>query len=124
MKINLIKNTPYNSINYSAQNIEPQKSASFCANPEKVASGIDKILKSKVAQGIFNFASMNPFGFNILALATTCIILRPPTVMVIPGSNKEDKQYVAAKSIIGSVVANTGRILLCLPLAKAIEKIG
>lgn len=123
MKVSIIK--PQIPLNPNAVENRKQKNTAtaFCANP-KQTEFIDKILNNKVAKGIFDFASLNPFGFNILMLATTCIVLRPATVMVVPGSNKEDKKYIAVKSIVASTIANTGRLLFCLPLAKSIEKLG
>lgn len=87
-------------------------------------SNVDKIINNKFAQKVFKFASLNPFGFNIAALAIACIVLRPATIMVTPGSSKKDREYTAGKSIISSAIANGSRILFCLPLAKAIVKLG
>jgi hypothetical protein len=87
-------------------------------------SNIDKILNNKFAQKVFKFASLNPFGFNIVALTVSCMFLRPATLMVTPGTSKKEREYAAGKSIISSGIANGSRILLCLPLAKAIEKLG
>lgn len=98
------------------------KPPAFCAAPDSRV--INKILGSKTAQSVFKFASNNPFGFSVLTLATTCIIFRPLTIMALPGQKKEDKQYLAVKSIVASTVANSGRILLLLPLAKALEYVG
>lgn len=90
------------------------------------ASGkiIDGILKNKAAQWIFNFADKNPFGFDILTLATTCILMRPVTILFFPGTKKDDKKYLAIKSIIASVIANAGRLAFCIPLAKSLEHLG
>jgi len=44
--------------------------------------------------------------------------------MVVPGSSKEDKKYAAGKSIISSAIANTSRVVLCLPLALSVAKLG
>lgn len=94
----------------------------FCAAPESKA--INSILNNKSAQWIFKFAKKNPFGFNILALALSCIILRPATIMVLPGQKKDDKQYLAGKSIIASVIIDIARFAFCLPLAMALDSMG
>lgn len=95
---------------------------SFCAKtPSKF---IDRILKNKAAQKVFQFASDSAFGFDILTLATTCILMRPVTILLLPGSDKDDKKYLAAKSVISSVIANAGRIAFCWPLTKSLEKLG
>jgi len=101
---------------------QARKAPAFCAAPDsKIINGI---LKSKAAQGIFKFASNNPFGFSVLTLATTCIIFRPLTILALPGQKKDDKQYLAVKSVVASTVANSGRILLIYPLGKALEYVG
>lgn len=98
------------------------KQTAFCAAPESKA--INSILNNKSAQWVFKFAKKNPFGFNILALALSCIILRPATIMVLPGQKKDDKQYLAGKSIIASVIIDIARLAFCLPLAKALDYMG
>lgn len=98
------------------------KSPAFCAAPDSRA--INKILQNKSAQWIFKFANKNEFGFNILALAVSCIVLRPATIMALPGQKKDDKQYLASKSIIASIIADVLRFAFCLPLANAIVHLG
>lgn len=105
-----------------APNVLAPKELAFCATPDSKA--INSILNNKSAQWIFKFAKKNPFGFNILALALSCIILRPATIMVLPGQKKDDKQYLAGKSIIASVIIDIARFAFCLPLAKALEYVG
>lgn len=128
MKTLSIKNntiTPqlnYQNIN-SQINAKPFQNVSFKGAPPKV-SILDKMLKNKLAQGLFKLADMNPFAFNLTALAVSCIILRPPTIMVVPGSNKDDRKYMAGKSIIAATIADTSRVLLCLPLAMTMKKLG
>lgn len=101
---------------------QAMQSPAFCAAPESKA--INSILRSPKAQWVFKFASKNQFGFNILALALSCIIMRPATIMVLPGQKKDDKQYLAAKSIIASVIIDIARFAFCLPLARALVKNG
>lgn len=98
------------------------RSPAFSATPESKA--INKILENKSAQWFFKFAKKNSFGFNILTLALSCIILRPATIMVLPGQKKDDKQYLAGKSIIASVIIDIARFAFCLPLAYAMEYMG
>lgn len=125
MKITNIQNiTPYSrDKNKLSNNQQISQSVAFGAGVTK-APIIDKILKNKAAQWAFKFASNNPFGFDILTLAATCIIMRPITIMALPGQKKDDKQYLAAKSIIASVIANSARIMLIMPLSKSLEHTG
>lgn len=102
--------------------VQAGKTPVFSAAPDSKV--INNILNKKSAQWVFKFASENQFGFNILALALSCIIMRPATIMVLPGQKKDDKQYLAAKSIIASVIIDIARFAFCLPLAKALVKNG
>lgn len=85
---------------------------------------LDRFLNNKITKSAFKLASLNPFAFNIAALALTCIVMRPLTILITPGSTKEDRRYAAGKSVIASTIANTSRIVFCLPLANAMKKLG
>lgn len=85
---------------------------------------IDKILKKPFVQKLFKIAQQNPHAFNLINLAVLGIVLRPATVMAVPGAEKEDKQYVAAKSVIGTVLVVASQLLISIPLGKGIEKLG
>lgn len=123
MKILSIQNTPISQKNtVITRDNNPCDIPSFGAKaPSKI---IDGILKSKAAEKVFQFASDSAFGFDILTLATTCILMRPVTILLLPGSDKDDKKYLAAKSVISSVIANAGRIAFCWPLTKSLESLG
>lgn len=95
----------------------------FKGNPTKPSPLTDKILKNKLVGGLFKLADKNPFAFNIVALATACMALRPATVMVVPGSNDKDKKYAAGKSFIASFISTASRLLFILPLGIAIKKL-
>lgn len=127
MKISSINNntiTP--QLNY--QNINSQGKAklfqdvSFKGAPPKV-SFLDKMLKNKFVKGLFEFADKNPFAFNIAAMATACMALRPATILVMPGSNDKDKKYAAGKSFISSFVATVSRLIFILPLGIAMANL-
>lgn len=92
--------------------------------PSTKSPFIDWLMTRKATKGLFKLASLNPFAFNVAAMAITCILMRPPTIMVVPGSNKEDKSYAAAKSIIGSIIANGSRLIFILPLGILMKKLG
>lgn len=101
-----------------------QTTLSFAANlPVKKTPFTDKLLKNKFVQKIFNLASLNPHAFNLTIMAVTAILLRPATILIVPGAKKEDKQYAAGKSIISSTLTITTQLALCIPLAKSIEKL-
>lgn len=128
MKIHSINNntiTPqlnYQKVNDQSNANSFQKISFKGATPK--SSILDKILKNKLVKSLFELADKNPFAFNIVALATACMALRPATIMVVPGSNDKDKKYAAGKSIIASVVATASRLMFILPLGIAIKKLG
>lgn len=113
---------PYTGKNNT--NKSHNQNVTFTSNTQSGMSLTDKILTNKFAQKVFKLAGLKPAIFNIIALATTSILLRPATILVVPGSNKEDRRYAAGKSVISSVIANAGKILLCLPLANSMVKLG
>lgn len=107
---------------YKSPPVQAGKAPAFCAAPESKV--INQILGKKSAQWVLKFASNNPFGFNVLALAIASMIFRPITVLALPGQKKDDKQYLAVKSVVASVVANAGRLLFILPLGLLIKHAG
>lgn len=90
----------------------------------KKETAIDNILKAKFAQKLFKIANDNPHVFNLITIGTLGMTLRPATLLVVPGAEKEDKQYVAAKSIVGTALLIASELLVCIPLGKTIDKLG
>lgn len=126
MHIQSVKNFEYSvgSVN-SFENKMKKEPVNFNGNfPDKNSRFIDAVLKNKFAQKyIFNFAGMNPHVFNLCALAFTNILLRPVSILAVPGAKDEDKKYAAAKSIIGSTLLTVGELVVCIPIAKNIKKL-
>jgi hypothetical protein len=119
MKIQAIKNLQYSQ---SVQNIyQKGVMGNFCAQKP---SKIDTVLKNKFAQKLFNLASENPHVFNLINIGILGTLIRPATLIIMPGAEKEDKQYVAAKSVIGTVLLVASELVICIPLAKCIDKLG
>ncbi len=84
-----------------------------------------KIFTNKYIKKFLNMATDNPAVFDALfALGLTCI-LRPVSIMTLPGSknNKEDKKYAAAHSIASGVIAYLMSLVLFYPIAEAMKKI-
>lgn len=124
MKLKAIKYPEYqiNSPNMpkkNAQNIGFEGNLVVSETPR-----IDKMLKSPFVQKLFKIAQQNPHAFNLINLAVLGIVLRPATVMAVPGAEKEDKQYVAAKSVIGTALIVASQLLISIPIGKGIEKLG
>lgn len=128
MKIQRVNNVIISNSNYlnlgNHHNTKAFQEPSFNAALPKSSSITEKILKNKLVKGLFGLADKNPFAFNIVALAVSCMAFRPATIMIVPGSNDKDKKYAAGKSIIASSVATVSRLLFILPLGIAIKKLG
>lgn len=128
------------NVNFTRLSVEsPQKNNKKYSGPNKISFGasiaisepnnqnsqiIDKLLNNKLAKSLFKIANKNPFAFTIAAMLTACIAMRPATIMLLPGENKEDKKYAAGKSIISSVIANSIRLIFIIPLGMAIHRLG
>lgn len=126
MKIKTIKYNHYKSCqaNLNKGSNPNQSAPSFAANlPVKKTPFTDKLLKNKLVQKLFNLASLNPHAFNLTIMAVMAILLRPATILIVPGAKKEDKQYAAGKSVVSSVISTMTQLALCIPLAKSIEKL-
>jgi len=106
------------------KNNQPHSEINFKANLKNPDKLMDSFLQNKYTKKVLNFANMNPFGFTIGNLVLTCMLMRPVTTLVVPGSSKEDREYLAGKSFISSAIANGFRLALCLPLANAVKKLG
>lgn len=114
-----------NSPNMPAKSVKSAKTIGFEGNSAvSETPRVDKILKKGYVQKLFKIAQQNPHAFNLINLAALGIVLRPATVLVIPGAEKEDKQYVAAKSLIGTVLIVASQLLISIPLGNAIERLG
>lgn len=128
MKVQSIKNTiayPQTSLAIAKRDNEiTSLNTNFKGNLSKPSPITDKILKNKVVKSLFELADKNPFAFNTLALASTCMVMRPATIMVVPGSNDKDKKYAAAKSFTASFISTASRLIFILPLGIAIKKLG
>jgi hypothetical protein len=115
------------AIKYSEYPSQPQttKPKGFAGNfAVSKTPFTDKILKKPFAQKLFSLASENPHVFNLINIGILGTLIRPATLIIIPGAEKEDKQYVAAKSVIGTVLLVASELAICIPLAKCIDKLG
>lgn len=82
-----------------------------------------KLYQSKFLKDFFTMATQNQVVFNAaFSLILTCI-LRPATIVALPGKNKDDKKYAAAHSVASGVI---GYVLSCIifnPIGAATKKI-
>ena len=101
----------------------PPAKMNFAGNlPIEKTPFIDRLIKTKFSQKVFNLASLNPHTFCLAVMAVIGIAMRPATILVTPGAKKEDKQYAAAKSIIGTTIVTATHLALFIPLGNIIKK--
>jgi len=79
------------------------------------SEGVKKFLrKAEKSQAVFS---------ALFAVALACV-LRPLTIISLPGKkNKDDKKYASAHSIASGAIGYTFAMLIASPIAKGIEKI-
>lgn len=84
-----------------------------------------KIYTAKWLKDFFNMATENQVVFNAaFSLILTCI-LRPASIMALPGNkkNKDDKKYAAAHSVASGIIGYVMSSILFNPIASATKKI-
>lgn len=123
MKIQTIKNIEYRISNSCANSQTCAKTCFGTSLNAKESPIIDGILKNKLAQNLFKIAGRNPHLVQVISVGILGLTLRPATLLVVPGAEKEDKQYVAAKSIIGTALFVASQLLVSIPLDKSLKKI-
>lgn len=87
--------------------------------------GFSGLYTSKAFKNFLEMATDNQPVFSaVFALLLTCI-LRPASIMSLPGKkNKDDKKYAAAHSIASGVMGYLVSLAIFSPLAAATKKIG
>lgn len=122
MKVQFTKNHEFKpKFNDLHINTQSEKTISFTGDLPTKTKLIDNILKNKIFKSFCRFAGKNPHAFNMLSLAFVGILLRPPSIMAIPGAKKEDKEYAATKSVVGSATLALSQLIMIIPLAKILE---
>lgn len=83
------------------------------------------IYKSKRFKDFLVFASESQVVFSALFALFLAGILRPATIMALPGKkkNKDDKKYASAHSIASGVIGLAVSTLIGTPISKAIKRI-
>lgn len=110
--------------NYPKQQFYKKNATSFNGNVPQNTKFIDSILQKKFSKGLFRLAGLNPVLFNVSVLTLVGLVLRPATIMVVPGSNKEDRSYAAGKSIISTSIYTATKLAIFYPFGKYMEYLG
>lgn len=109
---------PNNPLNNSRKN--PQR-IGFEGNLAVKNETADKILNNKFCQSVFNMSGRNPYLVQLLTTGVLGLSLRPLTLLAVPGAEKEDKQYIAVKSVIGTALLLATQLLFTIPLDKTLK---
>ena len=145
MKINLLNyNNPYLSgyseVHKGTQSINERTSANLCdkknttrgynvnfsGNPAQKASEVaaknlgtfDKMLNSKLFGNLLEYAEAHPISCNALFSLVLAGILRPATIMALPGGKekeKQDKINAAAHSVASGIIGFISATIIMTP---------
>ncbi len=99
------------------QNKTVNKSANVCFG------GFFNIMNSPLAKKGLEVAADNGALFAAGFAVFTGFLLRPATILVTPGVQKENKEYACAKSISSSLIGFGIMAALSTPISRAIKKI-
>lgn len=149
MKINLLNNKPPYLSGYSESHKDSQMfkertgagvcdkknttrgyNVNFSGNPAQKASEVaaknlgDKILNSKTFGAILEYAEGHPISCNALFSLVLAGMLRPATIMALPGDkDKEDKINAAAHSVASAVIGFISATVVMSPFDAAMKKV-
>lgn len=153
MKINLLNyNNPYLSgyseVHKGTQSINERTSANLCdkknttrgynvnfsGNPAQKASEVaakklgtfDKMLNSKLFGNLLEYAEAHPISCNALFSLVLAGILRPATIMALPGGKekeKQDKINAAAHSVASGIIGFISATIIMTPFDAAMKKV-
>jgi len=103
----------------------------FSGNPAQKASEVaaknlgDKILNSKTFGSILDYAEAHPISCNALFSLVLAGMLRPATIMALPGNDKskEDKRNAAAHSVASGIIGFISATIIMSPFDAAMKKV-
>ncbi len=103
----------------------------FSGNPAQKASEVaaknlgDKILNSKTFSKVLEYAEAHPISCNALFSLVLAGMLRPATIMALPGDDKskEDKRNAAAHSVASGIIGFISATIVMSPFDAAMKKV-
>ena len=86
---------------------------------------LDRIYKSPIVKKILEFADEQQLVFGAaFALLLTCV-LRPGSIMILPGKkNQDDQKYASAHSIASGIIGFAISTIVFTPISSGIKKFG
>lgn len=121
-----IRATQYPEYSVKTSNMPKKNTSSIGFEGNSVVSEtprIDKILKTPFFKNVFEIAGRTPHVIRVGSIGILGLTLRPATLLAVPGADKKDKQYVAAKSVIGTALFVASQLLITLPLDKSLKSL-
>lgn len=114
-------NTRGYNVNFSGN--LPRQTSEVAANVLKKPMG-DKILGSKTFGKILDYAEAHPISCNALFSLVLAGILRPATILSLPGKkDKADKRNAAAHAVSSGVIGFISATILMSPFDAAMKKV-
>ena len=81
------------------------------------SKGLEKFLKSDGVGKLLDISAKNPGVITSLYSLFLCVLLRPATIMALPGKNIEDKKYASAHSIASGIIGFLTTVAIISPIA-------
>lgn len=150
MKINLLNNkspylSGYSEVHKDSQMFKERTGAGVCdknnttrgynvnfsGNPAQKASEVaaknlgDKILNSKAFGSVLEYAEAHPISCNALFSLVLAGMLRPATILALPGDDKskDDKIIAAAHSVASGIIGFISATIVMSPFDAAMKKV-
>ena len=114
------------SIQYGRKNNanNSQKDVSFNGMEKFYNSkGLEKFLKSDGFGKLLDLSEKNPVVLTSVYSLFLCTLLRPATIMALPGKNVEDKKYASAHSIASGVVGLAVTAAILTPVGQRVGRV-
>ena len=84
--------------------------------------GLKKFLTSEKLGKLLDLSANNPVVVTSLYSLFLCTLLRPATIMALPGKNVDDKKYASAHSIASGVMGFLTTAAILTPIAGMVKK--
>lgn len=98
-----------------------KKSASKGLDKFYNSEGLKKFLTSKGFGKLLDLSEKNPVILNSVYSLFLCTLLRPASIMALPGKNVDDKKYASAHSIASGVVGLVITSAILLPVGQRVR---
>ncbi|MBQ6516871.1 hypothetical protein IJI31_06810 [bacterium] len=87
------------------------------------SEGLKKFLTSKGFDKLLDLSVKNPVILTSVYSLFLCTLLRPATIMALPGKNVDDKKYASAHSIASGVIGLAVTAAILTPVGQRVKRV-